>query len=393
MSIASELYKLVDTKARLKKAIEAVLNVNNITQKMSVWPQLLAELVKAPEEQEEELIQDEYTHIIFIPTSNTSVYSFRINTTGPTTVDWGDGSEVTTLTELGQQYVSHTYNTMSSANTTNKGINCIGYSAVEIKIYSESDYTIDGTGGTPSAAMNGTNVPGLNTVANTTITFIAAENCLLGEHGFAACQSLTRFKLSSRQTNLPKNLFYNAYGISKMVVPDTIITMDNAFNSNKSISEIVLPNSVTTLNNNALSGLSIKEVIIPDSVTSMGTSICANCKQLEHVVWKSPYKFIPSQAFSGCYNLKILDLSYATEQMYFGTSTGTVGTNSYITVVPGQTKIVVPTNLYNDWKKNAKWLYLKDYLYWRDQEGNLRNDSVLDEPVWGTANWDNFLWQ
>ena len=225
--------------------------------------------------------------------------------------------------------------------------------------------------------MTKTSIPAFNTIANTMIKFIASDNCLVKQWGFAACNSLSKIKLSEKQTEFYTSCFSYFRGQVKIVVPEHIKTITNCFGQSQSIREIILHDSLETLQNSALASTSIEKLEIPASVTYIGSGAFGNCKQLKEVIWKSPYKFIQSSLFTGCYSLELLDLSYAKEQMYFGTSTSATGTSSNIALIPGQTKIVVPKSLYNSWKTNARWVYFIDYLYWRDENGNLQNTEVV----------------
>lgn len=377
--ISDKLSKILGYKADIKSAIERKLGVVSITNKLSDWAGLI-ESIKLEEkdiEPEEELVQDEYTHIWFLPTSNTGVQSFQIGITGETVIDWGDGSS-DTLTESGLQFASHIYSGIPIASTKNEGIGCINYTIVEIKVYSEYDYWFEGQGATPDATMTKSNIPAFNTITSTMVKFIASDNCLVKNWGFAACNSLSRIKLSERQSELYSGCFSYFRGMLKFDVPDHIKIINNVFGQSQGINEIVLHDSIERLEGSALSGLSIREVEIPSSVKYIGSGCFSNCKHLKKVVWKSPYQYIQSSCFSGCYNLRILDLSYAVGQMYFGTSVNTTGTSGNIAVIPGETKIIVHKSLYNAWKSNARWIYFKNYLYWRDEDGNLNNTEVVD---------------
>lgn len=379
-SISENLSRILDCKKNIKKSIENKLKVNNISNKLSEWPSLIYSIdinQSDDSDEQEELIQDEYTHIWFLPTNNTGVQSFQINITGETTIDWGDGTEPDVLTTPGLQFATHIYSTIPTSNSTNKGVGCINYTIVEIKVYSEFDYCFEGQGATPDSTMTKSNIPAFNTIANTMTKFVASENCEVRNWGFAACPSLKNFVLSHRQTILYSQMFAYFRGTMTIKFPEHITEIQtNCFNQSTSINKIILNESITTLGTNAFYGLSIKEIEIPTSITYMGTGIFGTCKQLKKVIWKSPYKYIPSSMFSGCYALEVLDLSYATEQMYFGTNINTIGNSSSIALIPGQTKIIVSKSLYNDWKSNSRWIYFQNYLYWKDENGELHNTMV-----------------
>ncbi|CAJ0610681.1 unnamed protein product [Cylicocyclus nassatus] len=107
---------------------------------------LKAQIESLKEEYDPEL--DDYTHIFFAPQSRTTVYSFQINPTGETTIDWGDGTTPDTLTTTGIQFVSHTYDSLTSASASNNGVGSVMYTQVEIKIHSDSSYSIEVNGQT-----------------------------------------------------------------------------------------------------------------------------------------------------------------------------------------------------------------------------------------------------
>lgn len=325
---------------------------------------------------------DEYTHIFFTPTSRTTEYSFQINPTGTTTIYWGDGKS-DTIYNPGIQFVKHMYDAfVSPDNKYNYGTGTINYTQAEIKIYSEKPYQIEGRGASSGTTLTSTNYRGMNNIANLITEIIPANNCTFGDYALYGCSSLTNIKLSDLQTTFNNYMLNNCY-VLKHIKFNNVTSIGNyVFGNDYSLENIKLDGITTIGMSSFQSCYSLKQILIPDNVTTINSNAFAgsgiNGNGIKKVIWNSPQMFIQTSTFNTCYNLEVLDLRSATKIMRLGTSETATGTFTNTAICPysGKLKILVPKNLYNDWKKSTYWINFWHYLYWVDDEGNYRNDAV-----------------
>ena len=101
-------------------------------------------------------------------------------------------------------------------------------------------------------------------------------------------------------TNIGKNSCWMNNKITKVIIPDTVVTIDKeAFSGCKNLTEVEIPSSVTTIGQNAFRGTALTSVTIPEGVTSIGNEAFYNCKNLESVTIPSSVTSIGAHAFSG----------------------------------------------------------------------------------------------
>ena len=177
-----------------------------------------------------------------------------------------------------------------------------------------------------------------------------------------------------------ENAFANNALIEKVVLPDSIISIDSqAFRNCSALKEVDLGNSVESLGYCAFYACtSLTEFYFPDSVTTLDQAVLANCSELSYVNyprnWNSAnrngYVFagcpklthidvpegvtiIPNFAFANCPNLKTVSLPEGLEYVYhhaFSNCTGltsmvypsTIKTVGGINGCTGITEVIIP---------------------------------------------------
>ncbi len=101
-------------------------------------------------------------------------------------------------------------------------------------------------------------------------------------------------------------LAYSEY-LTGVVIPNSVISIEDGAFGNTAIKEITIPNSVTSIGSSAFSGCSgLTSIEIPSSVTSIGDYAFASCTSLESVTIPGSVPKIGQSTFIECVSLKNL---------------------------------------------------------------------------------------
>ena len=122
--------------------------------------------------------------------------------------------------------------------------------------------------------------------------------------------------------------FYGCFGLSRVVLPDSVIIHDmaffactglkhihvpesvgvigyNAFFHCEALKEIILPKSLEMIVNGAFTGRkSLTSIIIPDSIEELQPSAFSDCTDLTEIYWPASIDVIGPSMFKGCTGLK-----------------------------------------------------------------------------------------
>lgn len=111
-------------------------------------------------------------------------------------------------------------------------------------------------------------------------------------------------------TLIGTNAFVYTEGIEKIVLPDSVIYVnDGAFANSSSLKSVKLSDNVRSIGNGVFSdNPELKSVTVPDTIVSFGIKVFQNCPKLERVVLGKGVTYISDDEFYNCPSLKSVTL-------------------------------------------------------------------------------------
>lgn len=234
-------------------------------------------------------------------------------------VDWGDGSNVETVNNIGSITMSHTYSSVGDYVITLKPLNnCI-----------------------------------------LTLGHGYASNTVFGSYGYDNSvyrNDLKKVEFGQSITKIDGNTFNKYYSLETITIPNSIIELKNEFVSGcSSLKCFIIPSSVTIINNSSFyECYSLKNVVLSNSITSIGNSAFSYCKSLPKLLIPKTITSIGNGAFSSCESVVEYNFSEYT-------TIPTLGSSAFSST-GSLKKIIVPDNLYNDWIATSGWSTYASYI-------------------------------
>jgi hypothetical protein len=223
----------------------------------------------------------------------TSPY-FGIGVNGTVVVDWGDGSEPSTLT--------------GTSLTTKKTVQ---------HEYTAGDHviTVDVTSGTASFfGVSGTYALTKDgNVGNQSIVYAASirrielgTNVTLGDYAFSNCYSLTSITIPSSVASIETGAFSNCYSLASITIPNSVNDIKNdAFSYCYSLICISIPKDTANVSGYFVRDCrSLIDVRIPNDATVLEGYAFYNCYSLASITIPSGVTSIGSYTFYNCYGMK-----------------------------------------------------------------------------------------
>lgn len=172
----------------------------------------------------------------------------------------------------------------------------------------------------------------------------------IGSSAFYGCSSLTDINLPDSITEIGHSAFYNCASLANITIPSGVINMSiAAFYGCSSLTKINIPDGVIRIEDNILENCTkLSSLTIGTGVTTIRNEAFKNCISLTSLKIPKSVNYIYESAFSGCDALQYCDFSQHTTIPKLENNT----VNNYIT---SGCKIIVPDNLYNDWKVYSSW--------------------------------------
>ena len=252
----------------------------------------------------------------------TSPY-FGMGVNGTVVVDWGDGSEPSTLT--------------GTSLTTKKTVQ---------HEYTAGDYVIvvDVTSGTASffGSSSGTYALTKDGTAGFASAVYAASirrielgtNVTVGSNAFYNCYSLASITIPSGVTNIGSSAFYNCHSLTNIVIPNSVNDISqSAFYYCYSLIRISIPKDMADVSSFLFDDCrSLIDFRIPNDVTNIGSSAFYNCYSLTNITIPSGVTNIAANAFNSCYGMKHYYLLPTTPPTIKGTSFSNIQSDCVIHV-------------------------------------------------------------
>lgn len=197
------------------------------------------------------------------------------------------------------------------------------------------------------------------------LTSIVIPNSVtnIGEYAFGECSALTSLTIGNGVRNISGGAFAWCDNLKKVVIPDSVVTMGDAFYSCEGLRSIVIPNSVITIGGSAFGYCgSLSNVCIPASVSRIEEAFvgCNNLRNVEipqsvcqagfkkvfgdnnsvtNVVILSGTESIKDDAFNGCVGIRGVTLPYGVTD---------IGKNAFAGC--GITSITIPGSVQHIWE-------------------------------------------
>ena len=234
-------------------------------------------------------------------------------------IDWGDGSTAEILADTGNVNTSHTY-----AEPGDYVISLIPQDGCALSFG-------DGT----------------------------ALNCVMGD---AKKYNYTMYRNMLKEVYIGKNVTsigYNAFfssSLASITIPASVTSIDNLTFSNCSLASITIPASVTSIGSDAFSNCSfLVNVAILDGVTSIGEDAFSKCYSLASITIPASVTSIGASAFLNCLGMRYYDFSACT-------AIPTLPNKNAFNNIPTDCQMLIPSALYNDWKKATNWVSYASYM-------------------------------
>lgn len=145
---------------------------------------------------------------------------------------------------------------------------------------------------------------------------------MVEKYGFGYCFQLEKLVFEEGITTIWAGSFPIAEKLKELIIPSTVISIEDEALMNHGLTELTIPNSVKSIGNKAFStSITLTKLTLPASLTSIG-----------------------SKAFSACGKL--------TTVIYYGTSPDTIKNNDALLECNNLTTLIVPNALD---EKDPKW--------------------------------------
>lgn len=277
-----------------------------------------------------------------------------IRARGTVYVDWGDGSEVQTITKSSYGEIGrHTY--------AREGSYIISISP------SDSNATIQFTGSSSSndgshIVYNGSATSSYNSGYRGSIKKIIIGNNTVSstDYIFSKLSNLESIVIPKTFSFDYSFIFTNCYHLNTVIMPkkETNYSTPSRLVASTGIKKYILPDSINNIKANAFSGISTTKMYIPNTVTQIGgdgSAIFSYCLGLTKVTIPNSITSIGSSAFQEAHDIKIIDFTHNTQIPYLSSSSAfsSKGTDY---------EIWVPSSLYDSWIAASNWSSISSHI-------------------------------
>ncbi len=162
--------------------------------------------------------------------------------------------------------------------------------------------------------------------------------------------AIQKIEFSSGITSIGAYAFQYCYSLASISIPDSVTSIGTyAFQYCYSLASISIPDSVTSIGTYAFRYCySLASISIPDSVTSIGTYAFHDCYSLASISIPDSVMSIGASTFQNCYSLRFVDFLNHTFVPSLSNADAFNG-------VADDCQIIVPAELLDEWKAATNW--------------------------------------
>ena len=250
---------------------------------------------------------------------------FGLAVNGTATIDWGDGSEDSTVTGSSTSTVINTQHIYSTP----------GDYVITVSV--NGNAALLGTSNGSQILWKNSQSNGSRCYQNSIQRVELGAGISIDDYAFGYCYSLTSITLPSNVTSIGDYVFYNCYSLTSITLPSSVTSIGNdAFEYCSSLTSITLPSSVTSISDYVFYNCySLTSITLPSSVTSIGNDAFEHCYSLTSITLPSNVTSISKKAFEHCYSLTSITLP---------SSVTSIGKNAFYNCC-SLTSITLPSNL------------------------------------------------
>lgn len=147
-----------------------------------------------------------------------------------------------------------------------------------------------------------------------TVSTILRDGVTYGGNCFQQCSNLSEVTILDGVSIIPAAIFYGCPALTEVVIPSSVIKIENQAFYNSGLTTVTLNEGLTTIGVTAFAYSQLSSVTIPGTVTAINGSAFNNCKALESVsIKKGGLKTLSQNAFAQCSALKTVTLGDVTQ--------------------------------------------------------------------------------
>lgn len=267
-------------------------------------------------------------------------------------IDWGDNSDIQTISSTGNVNISHVY--------SSPGLYCISLNVTSgiCKLGGgSSSNSILG----PSSSIYNNMLYKAEIGNNTNLANYAFNKCYslrsitipqgttsLGSYAFQYCLALKHLTIPNTVKKIETCFCYYDYGFSSLSLPNNITSIGaSAFRECQALRSVTLPNNLKTLQISVFNNCKALSCIDMQHLSEINSSSLKGCISLSEVVFGSDVNTI-ADTFTNCNNILIYNFSKSK-------NVPTLSSTSCFTGINTNCKIIVPDNLYDTWISATNW--------------------------------------
>ena len=214
---------------------------------------------------------------------------------GTATVNWGDGSNNSTVTGTSTSTVINTQHNYAAA----------GDYVIAISVSGSMALVGHSTYGSQVLWKNSTTANQNCVYQNAIQKVEIGANTSIGAYVFRNCYSLASITIPSGVTSIDTQSFYGCHNLTTITIPSEVTNIENeAFRSCYNLVNITIPSGVTSIGGSAFYYCyGLPSITIPSGVTSIGNNVFNFCRSLISITIPSEVTSIGIQEFESCYSL------------------------------------------------------------------------------------------